>query len=927
MNLTTGLDLGESLLSRRNRYQFLATFLVNISTFAHGIGIGWLSPVMRALQTPDSPISFVVLVEEVSWIGSLLGIGSVVGNLLAGLLQDRIGRKPVILALTAPYVCFWLLSYFAQSVEYLYLARLLAGVTGGAGYIVLPIFISEISDAKIRGRLSSMVMLSVNMGILTGYILSTNVDYYVAPFFILPLPVCYFISNLFLPETPFYLINKGKFGAAERSFRYYKNIRDDDKSSMLEFEEIKVKLTKERALSVNAFNYKDFLTRPALKAYSMAILLIFTNQFTGTFCFASYMSDVFTLSHTTLDIGMCTIIIGVIQIVGTYTTTLLCDRFGRKILLLISSLGCGICLATFGSFTYFAERYDLSSVGWMPLLLLSLDVFLCNIGLVGVLFVVLVEQMPAKIRSVAVSGCIILLSSTVFLSLKIFPLCMEYWGISITMWSCSLVAFVGFILFLCFLKETKGKSMLEPYFKMLLKLLESPNCLLNRRNRYQFLSTLLINLICIAHGIGVGWLSPTLRKIQSVDSPLDFSLSISEISWVGSAQGLGAVVGNILMGLVHSRVGSRLSLLFIAFPHSCLWILVYFAKSAEYLFIGRFLAGITSGGLYVVHPIFLSEISDSKIRGTFGSMVFLSVNVGVLLGYILGTHLAYHIIPFVVLILPISYFISNLFFIRESPMHLIRKGKYSEAEQSFRYYKNIREDTQNNEMHEFDAMKEALTQSDKNLDRVTIKDFLTRPALKAYGSAAVLSFVSQCSGLLAMISYMSDIFALSGSTMDPDTCTIVIGIIQILGTYTTTLLCDIWGRRILLIVSSAGVAFSLTSFGLFSYYAQSHDLSQWSWAPLLFMSLNIYLGNIGLMGCYFVVIVEIFPLKIRTKATSAALVVCGIFFFVSLKVFPVCMDQWGIPLTMWSCAGISAFGFFYFVFSLKETMGKSMLED
>ncbi|TDG53575.1 hypothetical protein AWZ03_000390 [Drosophila navojoa] len=461
MKLTTGPEFGESLLSRRNRHQFLATFVVNISTFAHGIGIGWLSPVMRALQTPGSPLSFEVLVEEVSWIGSLLGIGSVVGNLLAGLLQDRIGRKPVILALTVPYVCFWLLSYFAQSVEYLYLARLLAGVTGGAGYIVLPIFISEISDAKIRGRLSSMVMLSVNMGILTGYILSTNVDYYVAPIFVLPLPVCYFISNLFLPETPFHLIKKGKFGAAEKSFRYYKNISDDDKSSMLEFEEMKLKLTKERALSVNAFNYKDFLTRPALKAYSMAILLIFTNQFTGTFCFASYMSDVFTLSHTTLDIGICTIIIGVVQIVGTYTTTLLCDRFGRKILLLISCLGCGICLAAFGSFTYFAERYDLSSVGWMPLLLLSLDVFLCNIGLVGVLFVVLVELMPGKIRSVAVSGCIILLSSTVFLSLKIFPVSMEYWGISITMWSCSLVAFVGFILILCFLKETKGKSMLD----------------------------------------------------------------------------------------------------------------------------------------------------------------------------------------------------------------------------------------------------------------------------------------------------------------------------------------------------------------------------------------------------------------------------------------------------------------------------------
>ncbi|TDG53573.1 hypothetical protein AWZ03_000388 [Drosophila navojoa] len=462
---------------------------------------------------------------------------------------------------------------------------------------------------------------------------------------------------------------------------------------------------------------------------------------------------------------------------------------------------------------------------------------------------------------------------------------------------------------------------------MFAKLLQSPNCVLHRRNRYQFLSTLFINLICIAHGIGVGWLSPTLRKIQSVDSPLDFSLSISEISWVGSALGLGAVVGNILMGLLHSRLGSRLSLLFIAFPHSCLWILVYFAKSAEYLFIGRFLAGISSGSMYIVHPIFLSEISDAKIRGTFGSMVMLSVNVGVLLGYILTTHLAYHIIPFVVLLLPISYFISNLFFIRESPMHLIRKGKYSEAEQSFRYYKNIREDSQMSEMYEFEAMKEALTQSDKNLDRVTIKDFLTRPAIRAYGSAIVLVIVNQFSGLFAMINYMSDIFALSGSTMDPDTCTIVIGIVQILGSYTTTLLCDIWGRRILLIVSSAGVAISLTSFGLYSYYAQWYDLSEWSWVPLLFMSSYIFLGNVGLIGCFFVALVEVFPLKIRSKAASSAIVACSMFVFLALKTLPICLDQWGISVTMWSCAGITAFGFVYFILFLKETKGKSMLED
>ncbi|XP_064541794.1 facilitated trehalose transporter Tret1-like [Drosophila montana] len=462
---------------------------------------------------------------------------------------------------------------------------------------------------------------------------------------------------------------------------------------------------------------------------------------------------------------------------------------------------------------------------------------------------------------------------------------------------------------------------------MFTKFVERPNCLLNHRNRYQLLATMLTNLLCISHGTGIGWLSPILRKLQSDESPLDFQLTISEVSWVGSAVGLGALVGNALTGLLLPRIGSRLCLLLVAIPHAGLWLLVYFAEGAEYLFIGRFLAGISCGGMYVSHPIFLSEISDAKIRGSLGAMLMLSVNVGILLGYILGTHLAYHIVPFAVLILPISYFISMLFILRDSPMHLIRKSKYKEAEQSFRYYKNIKDNNQPGALTEFEEMKQTLTQSDKNSDEVTLKDFLTRPALKAYCSAVVLLIVNQFSGLFAMVNYMSDIFALSGTSMDPDTCTIIIGIVQIMGTYATTLLCDIWGRRILLVISSAGVVVSLTCFGLFTYYAQWYDLSEWSWVPLFFMSLYIFLGNIGLVGCFFVLLVEMFPVKIRARAASIAIAICSSFVFIILNIFPLCMDQWGVPATMWSCAGITALGFIYFVFFLKETKGKSMLED
>lgn len=128
------------------------------------------------------------------------------------------------------------------------------------------------------------------------------------------------------------------------------------------------------------------------------------------------------------------------------------------------------------------------------------------------------------------------------------------------------------------------------------RLFQRPNCLLNRRNRYQTLVTVLseyknrkfrtcraeitynfdslVNIICISHGIGIGWMSPTLRKLQTADSPLSFPLGVKEMSWVGSALGIGSMIGNSLSGLLINRLGSKACLLFIAIPHSvgCIYI-------------------------------------------------------------------------------------------------------------------------------------------------------------------------------------------------------------------------------------------------------------------------------------------------------------------------------------------------------------------
>lgn len=109
---------------------------------------------------------------------------------------------------------------------------------------------------------------------------------------------------------------------------------------------------------------------------------------------------------------------------------------------------------------------------------------------------------------------------------------------------------------------------------------------------------------------------------------------------------------------------------------------------------------------------------------------------------------------------------------------------------------------------------------------------------------------------------MSSIFARSGSTMDPNTCTIIMGVLQIAGTYAATWLVDIFGRKILMLWSTGGMAMGLTAFGAYTYFAQNIDLSSYSIVPLLLMAFVVFVGNMGLIALTLVLLVELFPAKV-----------------------------------------------------------------
>ncbi|XP_016974214.1 facilitated trehalose transporter Tret1 [Drosophila rhopaloa] len=460
------------IFQRQFRRQLWVSLSATLITFCHGIALGWLSPMLPKLLSPaETPLSFSIDVDEASWLGAVISIGGITGNFSFSYLMNRFGRKVSIYALAVPHTCIWFLFYFAQSIEMLYVARVCAGLTGGGMFVVLPIFIGEIADNSIRGRLCSFFTLTMNTGILVGFVVSSHIAYHVIPCAVVGLPVLYVILATRYPEPPQQLIRWQRVEKAEKSLRFYRRCdgpnvsKEEERAYQKQFDEMRLAIQQQdKDSDKNSLSFSDFFTKRSLKALATGLVLMIANIFTGTFAFNNYMSNIFDAVHTKLDPNTNTIIIGAVQILGTLASIYLVDRYGRRILLIVSCAGSGIGTSAFGLYAFYAEeqKVDLSAFSaWLPVTLMAFIIFIANVGVISVTMVVLVEILPHKIRSVGTSFCLGCLSFFAFTSLKTFPLMMFHLGLAATMWFCGVVSVICLFYVVVCLEETKGRSMYD----------------------------------------------------------------------------------------------------------------------------------------------------------------------------------------------------------------------------------------------------------------------------------------------------------------------------------------------------------------------------------------------------------------------------------------------------------------------------------
>ncbi|KAG7213790.1 hypothetical protein KM043_003010 [Ampulex compressa] len=437
--------------------QFLAALIANVSALSYGTMVGWQSPMAPQLQGEDPPVGSVPMTEEeASWLSGIMCLSGTLASLGLGLLTERLGRKATGCLMALPLCLCWILTIFASSHAEIFVARFFAGIGGAASLFLVPLYVSEIAGDSVRGMLGSLLVFVLNIGVLLSYIFGAILSFRVFAMCALLLPLVYLVAFLFLPETPVYLVRKNRLREAARSLMWLKAGHEPT----VEREILRLQAEmKERAASHRSVKLADlFRDRGTIKGLIISLGLFGGQQLCGIFAMISYTENIFRISGSSLSPNASAITIAAIQVLGSYLSTLLMERTGRRPLILISCLGMCVSHLVLGAFCYVQDLpKDVSGLSWLPIVALSVFMIAYCLGMGPGPYVVVSEIFARDVSGMAITVSLFFVWVMAFVVVKFFPSLVGLLGMHGCFFLLATFCASTFVFALLLLPETKGR--------------------------------------------------------------------------------------------------------------------------------------------------------------------------------------------------------------------------------------------------------------------------------------------------------------------------------------------------------------------------------------------------------------------------------------------------------------------------------------
>ena len=399
----------------------------------------------------------------------------------------------------------------------------------------------------------------------------------------------------------------------------------------------------------------------------------------------------------------------------------------------------------------------------------------------------------------------------------------------------------------------------------------------------------------------------------------EFTLSTFALEVIVSGVLAGAAVGALIGGRLADLFGRRRLLIATAAIFAAGAILCALAPSPVALAVGRIIVGFGIGLSSSGVPVYISEVAPANARGWQVSLFQLAITVGILLAYLVDY--AFAGIQgwrwmFGLAVVPAAIFGAGMFFLPESPRWLLRRGHRETAQTMLTRIRGTSDVDA-----EFREIEESLTSAPES---GRFSDLFARSLRPALVVGIGLAIFQQITGINTVIYYAPLIIQTAGisSASGAILATAGIGAVNVLMTIVSMWLIDRQGRRPLLLTGIAGMAITLGLLGL--VFRMSSQSTGMAWVAVI--SMMAYVGSfaISLGPIFWLLISEIYPLKIRNSAEGiAATFNWGANLLITLT-FLTLVEKLGPSRTFWVyglCAVAAGIFSYYFV---PETKGRTL---
>lgn len=400
------------------------------------------------------------------WVMGSAILGCLLGVMVSGALSDRYGRKPLMITASLLFIVAAAGTGMSNTLPWFIVYRVLGGIGIGIASNLSPMYISEVSPPKVRGRFVSLNQLTIVIGILAAQVVNWLIAEPVSQgedilnswngqmgwrwmFWAGGVPAVAFFAMVFIvPESPKWLGAQRKFGKSEKILariggaEYARSETEALRESLAE--------VKEKA------NFRMLFKGKIPRILLIGVVIAALQQWCGINVIFNYAQEIFSAAgYGVSDILFNIVITGVTNIIFTVIGMFAVDRIGRRSLMLFGAAGLAFIYALLGACYYF----HVSGIFVLALVMLAIGCYAMTLATVT--WVVIAEIFPTRIRGMAMAVATFSLWSACFVLTYTFPLLNKGLGAYGTFWLYGVICLAGFVFVMKNLPETKGKSLEE----------------------------------------------------------------------------------------------------------------------------------------------------------------------------------------------------------------------------------------------------------------------------------------------------------------------------------------------------------------------------------------------------------------------------------------------------------------------------------